>query len=163
MYGAGAGSPGTTAADVARRRFVVAYAEETLREATDRMASHELGALPVVSHAEPAVVLGVITEFDVLASRQRQLQEERHRQRVLRFRRAGPDDAVAPPRAVEMRAAPSVAAGEDVGPRAVPHGAVAGGLHVEAVVEDHAAAEGGADGHEGPGHERQHEDRSRRR
>ena len=92
VYGAsvdGADSDRATAGAAARRHIVVAYAEETLRDAADRMASHELGALPVVSHDDPSVVVGVVTEFDVLASRQRQLHEERHRERVLRFRRAG--------------------------------------------------------------------------
>ena len=79
---------------MARTAVVVAYADETLRAAADRMATHELGALPVVTHAGDRTVIGAITEFDLLRSRQRQLQEDRHRERIIRFRRADADAPV---------------------------------------------------------------------
>ena len=93
VYGP-AGSGPSIAGDMARTAVVVAYADETLRAAADRMATHELGALPVVTHSGDRTVIGVITEFDLLRSRQRQLQEDRHRERIIRFRRANADTPV---------------------------------------------------------------------
>ncbi|HUZ81239.1 MAG TPA: chloride channel protein, partial [Gaiellaceae bacterium] len=66
-----------------RTELVVAHGEETLRTAADRMAERWLGALPVIDGANPPALLGVLTEFDLLKARQRQLTEERHRERVL--------------------------------------------------------------------------------
>lgn len=77
---------GRTVGDVARSNLVIAYPDETSRAAADRMAEHWVGALPVVSRGDRRV-LGVITEFDLLKSRQRQLEEERHRQRILGVRK----------------------------------------------------------------------------
>ncbi len=63
---------------------VVAYVEETLRSLADRMAEREVAAAPVVEMDSGRRVLrGVITDFDILRSRQRQLLEERYRERVL--------------------------------------------------------------------------------
>jgi H+/Cl- antiporter ClcA len=75
---------------VARTDVVVAHPEETLRAVADRMAQHWLGALPVVQSGDGGRLLGVITEFHLLRARQRQLVEERHRERVFRFRRPFP-------------------------------------------------------------------------
>jgi H+/Cl- antiporter ClcA len=72
--------------DVARSKVVAAHPDETLRSAADRMAEHWLGALPVVE-GRPARLVGIITEFDLLKARQRQLIDERQRERVLRWRR----------------------------------------------------------------------------
>jgi H+/Cl- antiporter ClcA len=68
---------------LSKTNLVVAYRDETLRSAADRMAEHWLGALPVVDRTNPRQILGMITEFDLLKARQRQLIEERHRERVL--------------------------------------------------------------------------------
>jgi chloride channel protein, CIC family len=80
-------------ADVVRPEPVVAYPDETLRTAADRMAENWLGALPVVDRGEPRRLVGILTEFDLLKARQRQLVEERVRQRVLRFGRSAPAQA----------------------------------------------------------------------
>ncbi|HET9692305.1 MAG TPA: chloride channel protein [Acidimicrobiales bacterium] len=93
--GAG-GRVGATVADVAHRDPVVASATETLRAAADRMAEHLVGALPVV--AVDGTLAGVVTEFDLLAGRRRQLVEERHRERTLRIRRTA-DRVPVPPAA----------------------------------------------------------------
>jgi CIC family chloride channel protein len=77
----------TPASRVARTDVTVAYPDETLRSAADRMAQHWVGALPVVERDAPRRLVGVITEFDLLKARQRQLVEERKRERVLRFGR----------------------------------------------------------------------------
>jgi CBS domain-containing protein len=81
-------SDASTVGDVARTDVLVAHPDETLRAAADRMASHWLGALPVVTRGPTPQLLGVITEFDLLKAQHCQLIEERHRERVLRFRRA---------------------------------------------------------------------------
>lgn len=74
------------AADFVGREVIVAQPGETLRAAADRMAEHGVGALPVVD-GDGRRLQGVVTAFDLLKSRQRQMHEERHRERVIRFRR----------------------------------------------------------------------------
>ena len=78
--------PLATAASMAHAPPVVAWPDETLRAAADRMAAHRLGALPVVNPATSQLV-GVVTYFELLAGRRRQLVEERHRERHLHLRR----------------------------------------------------------------------------
>jgi CIC family chloride channel protein len=73
--------------DIARTDVIVAYPDETLRAVADRMAEHWIGALPVVERDTTPRLVGVITEFDLLKARHRQLVEERQRERVLRLRR----------------------------------------------------------------------------
>ncbi len=70
---------------VMERRVVVAYADEVLRTVASRMAELELGAMPVVDRDDPVSVIGVVTEFELLAGRRRQLEEERRRERPLRL------------------------------------------------------------------------------
>ncbi|HEX4214618.1 MAG TPA: chloride channel protein [Candidatus Dormibacteraeota bacterium] len=73
-----------TVGEVLRQDVVVAHPDETLRSAADRMAEHWLGALPVVGR-EDGRLHGVLTEFNLLKARQRQLVEERHRERIFRL------------------------------------------------------------------------------
>ena len=75
-----------TVDDVMRRDVVVAYPDEALRTVADRMAERRLGVLPVVDRDAPDRLQGIITQFDLLRARDRILQEERHRERVLRIR-----------------------------------------------------------------------------
>lgn len=76
-----------TIANVAHTDPIVAYADETLRSVADRMADHQLAALPVVDRRHQAQLLGVVTYFELLAGRRRQLVEERHRERRLHLNR----------------------------------------------------------------------------
>ncbi|HLG67125.1 MAG TPA: chloride channel protein [Acidimicrobiales bacterium] len=69
--------------DIAHRDVVVAWPDETLRSAADRMAEHWLGALPVVERGRGSRIVGLVTMFDLLKARHRQLLEERQRERVL--------------------------------------------------------------------------------
>lgn len=55
------GQPVVRVSDVAHTDLVVAYPDETLREAADRMAEHWLGALPVVTRGQPRRLLGIVT------------------------------------------------------------------------------------------------------
>jgi H+/Cl- antiporter ClcA len=80
--------PTRQVADVMMDAVGVAYPDEILRTVADRMAHEGLGVLPVVERAAPALLVGLITQFDLLQARQRLLQEERHAERVLRLRRA---------------------------------------------------------------------------
>jgi len=89
------------ASDIARRSLVVAHPDETLRAVADRMAEHAVGALPVVEHGSDDRLVGIITEFDLLKARQRQLVEERNRERVLRFGRAAPRPLPGPADAID--------------------------------------------------------------
>jgi CIC family chloride channel protein len=80
------------------RAPAIAYPDEILRAVADRMTAHGLGALPVVARAEPRRLEGLITQFDLLAARQKLLEEERHAERVLLLRRvAGGNGAGRPP------------------------------------------------------------------
>ena len=78
---------------------VVAYGDETLRAVADRMAAMRVGMMPVVERDDPARLLGLISQFDLLRARERLLTEERHRERMLRprfmprIRRAAAADA----------------------------------------------------------------------
>ena len=80
---------GTRPAEIAELMHadvVVAYPDETLRSVADRMATHHLGALPVVErHGSPRVA-GMVSTFDLLAARRRLLEEERQRAQALRIR-----------------------------------------------------------------------------
>ena len=61
----------------------VAYSNEILRSVADRMASLNLGVLPVVERRNKEHLEGLITQFDLLLSRQKLLEEERQAERVL--------------------------------------------------------------------------------
>jgi CIC family chloride channel protein len=63
---------------------VVAYPDETLREIVHRMAETSLTRFPVVERSDPRALIGIISLSDLLAARARNLEEERHRERVLR-------------------------------------------------------------------------------
>jgi CIC family chloride channel protein len=75
-----------TVDEIMHTRVEVAYPDETLRTASDRMAMRRLGVLPVVARDRPDHVLGLLTQFDLLVARERTLLEERHRERLLRIK-----------------------------------------------------------------------------
>ena len=78
-----AGSPKFT--DVIRREPVVAYADEPLRAVVYRMAEKGFTRMPVVENEESRKLVGIISLEDLLRARVRDLEEERHRERVLRI------------------------------------------------------------------------------
>ena len=82
--------PGQIIADVMIAPTVLAYPDEILRSIADRMAAHGIGVIPVVERSDAKVICGLITQFDLLAARQKLLEEERHAERVLTLRRVGP-------------------------------------------------------------------------
>jgi chloride channel protein, CIC family len=80
-------APGLTAAEAMLAPRAVAHPDEILRGVADRMAHAGLGVLPVVERADPAVLVGLVTQFDLLSARQKLLEEERKAERVLGVRR----------------------------------------------------------------------------
>lgn len=62
---------------------VTSFPEESLRTIADRMAEKQVGVLPVVDRVEKGKLRGFITQFELLAARDRILQEERKRERIL--------------------------------------------------------------------------------
>jgi H+/Cl- antiporter ClcA/predicted transcriptional regulator len=79
-----AGDARVTVREMMVRSLVVAYPDETLRQVADRMADRQVGVMPVVERGSPEVLRGIVTQYDLLAARDRMLEEERHRERVLR-------------------------------------------------------------------------------
>jgi CBS domain-containing protein len=79
-----------TVLQVASRDPVVAYPDETLHEAANRMLRHGFGRLPVVSRNDPGKVIGYLGRAQILAARMRRLEEEHLREPgwIGRFRRA---------------------------------------------------------------------------
>jgi H+/Cl- antiporter ClcA/CBS domain-containing protein len=65
------------------RTPLVAHPDETLRSAADRMVATGHGVLPVVAHDDDGVLVGLISQFDLLSAHQRVLVEERRRVRPL--------------------------------------------------------------------------------
>ncbi len=76
---------GAVVGDVMITPRAIAHPDEILRDVADTMAALELGVLPVVDR--DGHLDGLITEFDLLAARQRLLEQERHAERVLTLRR----------------------------------------------------------------------------
>jgi chloride channel protein, CIC family len=65
---------------------VVAYPDEPLRAVIDRMAKTGYTRLPVVERNNSRKLAGMISLHDLLKARGRSLEEEHHRERVLRLR-----------------------------------------------------------------------------
>ena len=74
-----------TVDDVMIKDVITTLPEESLRIIADRMAAHHVGVLPVVDSVENRKLCGLITQFNLLAARDRILQEERKRERVLKL------------------------------------------------------------------------------
>jgi H+/Cl- antiporter ClcA/predicted transcriptional regulator len=72
-----------TVDDFMIKDVVTAYPEESLRAIADKMAVKQVGVLPVVDSVEEGKLRGFITQFELLAARDRILQEERKRERIL--------------------------------------------------------------------------------
>jgi chloride channel protein, CIC family len=63
----------TRVREILSRRPAVVYEENTLREAADHMVGCGVGRLPVVSRAEPTVVVGIISRSDLLSAHRHRL------------------------------------------------------------------------------------------
>ena len=71
-------------------RPIVAYSDEPLRAAVNRMAETGFTRLPVIARDEPQKLLGIVSLSDLLKARVRNVEEERQRERVLHVRLLGP-------------------------------------------------------------------------
>jgi CIC family chloride channel protein len=65
---------------------VVAYPDEPLRLVVYRMAETGFTRFPVVARDDPQKLLGIISLYDLLKARAHNLEEERHRERILHIR-----------------------------------------------------------------------------
>lgn len=72
-------------AESAPREPVVAYADEPLRVVVYRMSDTGLTRFPVVNNEQERKLVGMVALSDLLRARTRSLEEERHRERVLRI------------------------------------------------------------------------------
>ena len=70
------------------RVAITARADETLRDAADRMVLSGHGVLPVIDPADPRRLVGLVDQFDLLRAHETALVEERHRERPLATRLA---------------------------------------------------------------------------
>jgi CIC family chloride channel protein len=76
---------GTLGDAVSDPNLVVAYPDEPVGQAADRMVQAEAGRIPVIAR-ENRRLIGLLARKDLLQVRQRVAQEEQHRERVWRLR-----------------------------------------------------------------------------
>jgi CIC family chloride channel protein len=72
-----------TLADLMSRKLVVAFPDESLRLATNRMLAAKVGRLPIVTRAQPDRLVGIVTRSDILKAQSLVLEEEERRERLL--------------------------------------------------------------------------------
>ncbi|HEY1992157.1 MAG TPA: chloride channel protein [Gammaproteobacteria bacterium] len=68
--------PATPLLEVGTRKLVVAYADETLHDAAEKMLRRGIGRLPVVDSRQPNRLVGYLGRTPILEARQRRLTEE---------------------------------------------------------------------------------------
>jgi len=85
-----------TVGEAMTRAIVVAHPDDTLRDVAYRMAETGVTRMPVVERGETWRLAGIITLPALLAGRLRDLQEERHSERVLRVAPLRPRRAAEP-------------------------------------------------------------------
>ncbi len=115
-------NPYRTAGEVCRRHVLVAYPEESIKEALHRMSVHEIGRLPVVDPAQPDRLLGwinrasIIRAYELALARRATLE---HRGEQMRL------EAITEAPVLEMVVVPDApAAGKTVAEVNWPEGAV---------------------------------------
>lgn len=77
---------GPKLADLIKSNPVIAYEDEPLRAVVYRMAETGLTRFPVVERRNPHKLVGMVSLNDLLKARERNLEEERERERVLKVR-----------------------------------------------------------------------------
>ena len=73
-------------AELIKEHPAVAFPDDPLRVVVTRMAETGYTRLPVVERENPKKLVGIISLNDLLKARTRNVEEERHRERVLRIR-----------------------------------------------------------------------------
>jgi CBS domain-containing protein len=81
----GSGGGSSKLGEFIRWEPVVAYADEPLRAVVYRMAEKGVTRMPVVESEASRKLVGIVSLEDLLRARVRDLEEERHRERVLRI------------------------------------------------------------------------------
>ncbi|MCC7162713.1 MAG: chloride channel protein [Anaerolineae bacterium] len=79
-----------TLLEAGNRSLVVAYPDETVRVAIAKMLKNDIGRLPVVERDNPRKLVGYVGRSGVLAARNRSLQEEALRERLINAPDAAP-------------------------------------------------------------------------
>ncbi len=69
-----------TVLDAGTSRPVVAYPDELMYDAVNKMLRHHVGRLPVVSHDDPRKLVGYIGRAEVMSARMRRIEEEHVRE-----------------------------------------------------------------------------------
>ena len=72
---------GMAVLEAGTRKPLVAYEDELIREAVERMLQNDIGRLPVVERGNPTRLVGYLGRSGVLAARQRLVDEENLRER----------------------------------------------------------------------------------
>jgi CBS domain-containing protein len=67
--------------DAGSRRLIVAYEDDLIADAVERMLENDIGRLPVVDRANPERLVGYLGRSGILAARQRLMHEENVRER----------------------------------------------------------------------------------
>jgi CBS domain-containing protein len=67
--------------DAGSRPPIVAYEDELIRDAVERMLTHDIGRLPVVAREDPWRLVGYLGRSGIVAARQRLLEDENVRER----------------------------------------------------------------------------------
>jgi CBS domain-containing protein len=81
---------GLTVLEAGSRDVVVAYPDETVRAAVDRMLVKGVGRMPVVSRDDPRRLVGYLGRTGIMEARARQLQDENLREQSWGFSRTAP-------------------------------------------------------------------------
>lgn len=68
-----------------RRPLAVAFDNSSLREAADLMVREGIGRLPIVTHAEPTRLIGILTRSDLLSAHAQRIDENVQRQAALKL------------------------------------------------------------------------------
>ena len=74
---------GRTVGQLITQPPVICFPDETCRTAAERMADAGVGRLPVVSPEDPRRLVGILTRSDLLKARERYLELEQRRERLL--------------------------------------------------------------------------------
>jgi len=67
--------------DAGSRPPIVAFEDELIRDAVERMLTHDIGRLPVVGRDDPARLVGYLGRSGIVAARQRLVEDENVRER----------------------------------------------------------------------------------
>ena len=92
LFRANSQGDGTTPLkDLMREPVAVTHGDQTLRYVAELMSQAEVNRMPVVDRDDPTTVIGIVSLTQLLAARQRDQQEARERERVLRVRLVSPN------------------------------------------------------------------------